>query len=159
MNEKKLSLSVIISFAIGVVVIGTVIGLRLGGVLYFGFKERGQHVIAQSSVCNEDIVTYNQLWSAGEASKIEAQLQDLSQKIQQRKGVEGDPTCQQILFNNAYTKNDVVAMKRAYQLVSDLHSKGRFVDNSLINSIPLGTMKQIVEGSNNTTIVSGGDRG
>lgn len=74
----------------------------------------------------------------------EAALAELSTTIRQKSGYENDPTCQTILFWNAYLKKDYDATKTAYEAIKKLHEKQFYANTNLYGIASITSYEAIV---------------
>lgn len=92
-------------------------------------------------VCGSDVVTkYNEAslfikrQGADAPSVDKESLKTIASDIRNKKGYEGDPTCQTLLFWSAVRNDDYKAAKEAAGAVKQLHEKRLFADSNIRNN-------------------------
>lgn len=135
--SKKL---VLVSVASGVIVIVGVLWLIVSGKLTVTWKSEpgGDRVRTATQVCGDETITaYN--YAAYYTLRGDSQVPSLdtggmlkiAEDIRKMDGYADDPTCQAILFLQAYSVKEYSNAKVAYDAIKRLHGQGKFVNNNL----------------------------
>lgn len=135
------------------VIIGAVAWVILSGMLVITWNGFNTRYSSVQNVCGSDIVEeYNKASSyeyrgddATEPTMDVTALNNVTIKIKERSGYSEDPTCQVMLFWNAYENNEIDQADQALKKLKDLHEMRAFPDNNLSTSVPFYQYEESLE--------------
>jgi hypothetical protein len=144
-KPRKPKKPLLVALACLLLIAGAITALITSGVMYVGFKERGQKVVIRTTSCNDNLLREFQDRVTSKMIQKDY-VTDIADKVKQNQDYDNDVNCVYIMAVNAITTNNASDLEEYIERMDNFAKEGLYPNNNIqLNGISVDDLYSVMQ--------------